>query len=696
MLGLPMNASLEAAQEQQRLEELEEQRQERAQRRLALALADSSDRWADTLRSATPHMLSTCLLVAVVLSLMNAEFVGLLGILLWMGVIFKTNFKPSCCRTTGGVAIALSVVAMLMTPGPGVLATPFFELPLCRNTSGGALYGLHGAGAGLTSAVTCAHTEAGPVDVPLTRDTLDADRAYRPVVLLPAGSHASLVLTVLDATGAQLYLPTKLELGPGESFPWDRALAPATAAIATPLPTIPTASSSVFAASTRRRLLSVGEAADPLVAAAEGRRLRGFGMRMGGGLGGGRFGSFTRGTGAFGSPHRGISQGPGRRGIGATSAMGGGGRAGAVGRPGATYFHNTPYAGGGYHPSMGYHPSLGFDIATGMMIGHMLHQPRRRHSAGSLHGGQQPQQQQQLLLPAPPYRLGSYYYAPNAIGRGSVLSVAALAAAGVPTAAAGFKTLVSSYDRNAVVEELRTPAAPLWPLRLRLTEVAVTPNVTTAEAPPAVLLGLQAAGPPQLRSTILRRRLATFLNWASSLSLVLLALVAFAGIRRQQFEQSDDAASDGSLSELEMGPVPLPPADVALAARGSRNVVPRRVAGAPFISADGEIVAVGSRVQTQHTAEYGGDGAWYAGTILTLHDDHRATIIYDDGEEWTARLDEVYVLQGDAQDEGMEDEHEESARAAGGGQDQGLRRPTLVPLADQAGGAPDEAPDRSR
>ena len=146
------------------------------------------------------------------------------------------------------------------------------------------------------------------------------------------------MLTVLDATGAQLYLPTKLELGPGESFPWDRALAPATAAIATPLPTIPTASSSVFAASTRRRLLSVGEAADPLVAAAEGRRLRGFGMRMGGGLGGGRFGSFTRGTGAFGSPHRGIRRAPADA-IGATSAMGGGGRAARSGP--ATYFHNT-------------------------------------------------------------------------------------------------------------------------------------------------------------------------------------------------------------------------------------------------------------------------------------------------------------------------------------------------------------------
>lgn len=56
---------------------------------------------------------------------------------------------------------------------------------------------------------------------------------------------------------------------------------------------------------------------------------------------------------------------------------------------------------------------------------------------------------------------------------------------------------------------------------------------------------------------------------------------------------------------------------------------------------------------TQHTEEYGGDGSWYAGAILTLHEDsNTATIIYDDGEEWTARLrDEVFVLQGGAQDE---------------------------------------------
>ena len=94
-------------------------------------------------------------------------------------------------------------------------------------------------------------------------------------------------------------------------------------------------------------------------------------------------------------------------------------------------------------------------------------------------------------------------------------------------------------------------------------------------------------------------------------------------------------------------------------------------------------------MQTQHTAEYGGDGAWYAGTVLTLHEDNRATIIYDDGEEWTARLDEVYVLQGDAQEEG-EDDGSARAAAAGGGQGLG---PTLVPLANHA---PDVAPDRSR
>eukprot|EP00966_Prymnesium_polylepis_P030504 709914-Prymnesium_polylepis.1 len=28
---------------------------------------------------------------------------------------------------------------------------------------------------------------------------------------------------------------------------------------------------------------------------------------------------------------------------------------------------------------MGYHPSLGFDIATGVMIGHMLRSPHRHH-----------------------------------------------------------------------------------------------------------------------------------------------------------------------------------------------------------------------------------------------------------------------------------------------------------------------------
>lgn len=61
--------------------------------------------------------------------------------------------------------------------------------------------------------------------------------------------------------------------------------------------------------------------------------------------------------------------------------------------------------------------------------------------------------------------------------------------------------------------------------------------------------------------------------------------------------------------------------------------------GQPLLSADGEILTVGSRVQTQHTVVSGGDGSWYAGTIVELHAaDETATVIYDDGEEcadWT-------------------------------------------------------------
>ena len=63
--------------EAQHAEMLEEQRQEAAQRRLAFALVESSDRWQETLRTATAYHLVMGLLIATVLSLMNAELVGL-------------------------------------------------------------------------------------------------------------------------------------------------------------------------------------------------------------------------------------------------------------------------------------------------------------------------------------------------------------------------------------------------------------------------------------------------------------------------------------------------------------------------------------------------------------------------------------------------------------------------------------------
>ena len=124
------------------------------------------------------------------------------------------------------------------------------------------------------------------------------------------------------------------------------------------------------------------------------------------------------------------------------------------------------------------------------------------------------------------------------------------------------------------------------------------------------------------------------------------------------------------------GPIPVgTPVDAANAAAplAAARVVTAanvpRAAAAPIlggvhsaISADGEILSVGSRVQTQWTRAYGGDDSWWAGAILTLHENGTATIIYDDGEEWTGRMNEIYALAGD------EDESDNtSARGGAGG-----------------------------
>ena len=60
----------------------------------------------------------------------------------------------------------------------------------------------------------------------------------------------------------------------------------------------------------------------------------------------------------------------------------------AVGRPGATYA-NAPFVGGGFQPmGIGYGPGLGFDIATGMMIGHVLRAGHHHRVTQQLHAPQ--------------------------------------------------------------------------------------------------------------------------------------------------------------------------------------------------------------------------------------------------------------------------------------------------------------------
>ena len=69
--------------------------------------------------------------------------------------------------------------------------------------------------------------------------------------------------------------------------------------------------------------------------------------------------------------------------------------------------------------------------------------------------------------------------------------------------------------------------------------------------------------------------------------------------------------------------------------------------GQPAIGGDGELVGVGTRVQTQELVSEGGSGDWFAGTVLALHPSGDATVVYDDGEEWTGPLSRIYLLQGD-------------------------------------------------
>lgn len=334
-----------------------------------------------------------------------------------------------------------------------------------------------------------------------------------------------------------------------------------------------------------------------------------------------------------------------------------------------------------------------------MMIGHMLRTPHHRQPAPRLrHAHDDAAGMAAAALAAPDAREGAYYYACAALHAGSVLGTARLATApAAPAAPAALdaparpasktelRSLNTSYDRYALVDELVVPAAPQWPLRLRLSGFALAaPAAEAAGAvngsraaprtpapPPAVYIGLQAASPPRLRSTLLAKHVAGALSHLACLLLLGMTAAALVGHARGdgrghgrghgEARAHDDTFGSDSEADVELLPMATAATDtVTVGVPVGRGVAPSAggaaavaaPASAPRVSADGELLSVGSRVQTQHTRARGGDGSWYAGTVLSLHADGRsATVIYDDGEEEEAPLDEVYVLQGDADDE---------------------------------------------
>lgn len=572
--------------------------------------------------------------------------------------MWNFSFQPSACRAAGGLAFVLSMTGtLLISAGPsaaGKATTHFFELETCPLSSGGGFVLRTGSLPCPPNASSSRGSDRLMTDklvVPLFTSELDPERSYHLVLLLPSDSHARLSIAATDARGRYMHasththtliclfstfihvhfpshvsharnrshhrselLPaTPLELGPDESWPWREA-------------TNETDSHTSFAAASRRRLLQAADS-DALPTPRErkhGRRLRGFG-RIGG------FGGFSRGTGSFRSPRSGYSMGPAAGGrvtnaYSRPSGFAGGGFAGGGS------FGRLP--GAGYNPGFGYHGGFnpGLDIATGLMIGSMLHVPHRHRHATHRLGGTTGVNSS--ANGAESYPRGTYLFAAGALRASTEISVVPSGTVAAPHAqrlrVKTRRTLGRLYDRYEVLANIRTPqagsdasadadatekpGAGLWPLVLRVADLALytTTSSVSAAAPPTLYMSLQAAAPPKITPTSFVKRLGRAMQTLGRALMLALALVAWAGLRQLR-------AGVGASSEL----------------------------SAPAVGADGELLSVGARVQTQEPSS----GEWYAGTVLALHD-HAATVVYDDGEEWTGGLGEIYLLQdGDRAEE---------------------------------------------
>ncbi len=203
MLGSPEYAAMVQREEEEEL---------RRRKKMANALVDGADRWRESLRGlreAPLHQVLGVLAGGALLAHYLGQHIFLGLAILWAGVQFTVEFRPSCCRTTGAVVLLLSSLAFVLSPGAGVLATPFFEVPLCRNTSGGAtaLYGLRSPTTDVQAAdspmATCVSASSDPpaITVALGAADLDADRDYR------CAARAASGLAARAATGPAVPAP---------------------------------------------------------------------------------------------------------------------------------------------------------------------------------------------------------------------------------------------------------------------------------------------------------------------------------------------------------------------------------------------------------------------------------------------------------------------------------------------------------
>jgi hypothetical protein len=348
---------------------------------LARRLSDAAAHWRQT-ASSRPG--SVCFAVCCGSLAINL-FHPVLGYLLggaWCAAQAILGWRPSCCRSTGVLALILVFIGSLIRPtNPLSVSVPFFELATCPSESRGRFrsYALRSISDDLPD-TPCPVKPTAASELVLGLDTTDflADTSYAPVLLLEGGSYARLTLSVEDAVGRRLFPPTLLELGPDEHFPWlpPKATADVTTDLARSIVADPTVHASAFAASTRRRLLKGG---------------------------------------SFSSPHRGPSGG-----LFTPRVVQGH-------LPGQSAYGNAvhgrvPVSQAYQHPSLHQHPlhtQLAYrpmtDVATGIAIGHVLRGPRLSHGHPALEH-------------APRWastRGQSFFYGRHALPRGAVVHTAA-------------------------------------------------------------------------------------------------------------------------------------------------------------------------------------------------------------------------------------------------------------------------------